>query len=265
MPPASTNPRRGGLICPEFVLAVTAAMTTCGLMLVGGTSAANAQDVSRLTQVVPMSGTVTKGGSKGKQFTGTYTIERFVDLGRQALLRRHAQGQGRQARRSPRRTCASRPPSPTTPPRRSPAPAPARSRRCRCRRCPPATPARSSSLDLGPINLNVLGLVIRTNQIQLRIDAVQGPGNLLGNLLCGITGHPEPGHGRHAGGEHAARPARPDPQRAARPAREPHNRVWGGAMRLPIAMLGHWARAPRFGERARAALWLAGAPPPSPA
>ena len=43
-------------------------------------------------------------------------------------------------------------------------------------------------VDLGPINLHVLGLVIRTNEIQLRIDAVQGPGNLLGNLLCGITG-----------------------------------------------------------------------------
>ena len=51
------------------------------------------------------------------------------------------------------------------------------------------------SLDLGPINLNVLGLVIRTNQIQLRIDAVQGPGNLLGNLLCGITGLLNPATG----------------------------------------------------------------------
>jgi hypothetical protein len=44
------------------------------------------------------------------------------------------------------------------------------------------------SLDLGPINLNLLGLVVRTNQVQVRIDAVQGAGNLLGNLLCGITG-----------------------------------------------------------------------------
>ena len=69
------------------------------------------------------------------------------------------------------------------------------------------------SLDLGPINLNVLGLVVRTNQIQLRIDAVQGPGNLLGNLLCGITGILEP---TGAPGEHAARPARADPERAAR-------------------------------------------------
>ena len=62
-------------------LAVSAVMATCGLMLVGGTSAASAQDVSRLTQVVPMSGTVTKGGQKGKQFTGTYTIQRFVNSG----------------------------------------------------------------------------------------------------------------------------------------------------------------------------------------
>jgi hypothetical protein len=51
---------------------------------------------------------------------------------------------------------------------------------------------RVLALDLGPINLNLLGLVVRTNQIQLRIDAVQGPGNLLGNLLCGITGILDP-------------------------------------------------------------------------
>src|SRR5689334_11018295 len=62
-----------------------AAMVACGLMLVGGTSAANAQDqqVARLSQVVPISGTVTKGGKafQGKDFTGTYTIERFVNSG----------------------------------------------------------------------------------------------------------------------------------------------------------------------------------------
>ena len=44
------------------------------------------------------------------------------------------------------------------------------------------------NLVLGPINLNLLGLVVRTNQINLRIDAVPGAGNLLGNLLCAITG-----------------------------------------------------------------------------
>ena len=43
------------------------------------------------------------------------------------------------------------------------------------------------NLVLGPINLNLLGLVVRTNRINLRIDAVPGAGNLLGNLLCSIT------------------------------------------------------------------------------
>ena len=58
---------------------------------------------------------------------------------------------------------------------------------------PPGNACAILSLDLGPINLNLLGLVVRTNQIQLRIDAVQGAGNLLGNLLCGITGILNPG------------------------------------------------------------------------
>jgi hypothetical protein len=34
--------------------------------------------------------------------------------------------------------------------------------------------------------------VVRTNQINLRIDAVPGEGNLLGNLLCSITGLLDP-------------------------------------------------------------------------
>ena len=44
------------------------------------------------------------------------------------------------------------------------------------------------SLVLGPLNLDLLGLVIDLNQVVLNIDAVSGAGNLLGNLLCAITG-----------------------------------------------------------------------------
>ena len=43
-----------------------------------------------------------------------------------------------------------------------------------------------------PITLDLLGLVVRTNLINVRIDAVPGPGNLLGNLLCAITGILDP-------------------------------------------------------------------------
>src|SRR4051794_26524493 len=43
-------------------------------------------------------------------------------------------------------------------------------------------------LTLGPLDLNLLGLRVQLNQVVLRITAVRGPGNLLGNLLCALTG-----------------------------------------------------------------------------
>jgi hypothetical protein len=43
-------------------------------------------------------------------------------------------------------------------------------------------------LDLGPIFLDVLGLQVDLSQIVLDVDAVPGAGNLVGNLLCAITG-----------------------------------------------------------------------------
>lgn len=42
-------------------------------------------------------------------------------------------------------------------------------------------------LTLGPLHLDLLGLVVDTNTIHLTITAQQGPGNLLGNLLCGVA------------------------------------------------------------------------------
>ena len=42
-------------------------------------------------------------------------------------------------------------------------------------------------LTLGPIDLNLLGLRVHLNQVVLDITAQSGPGNLLGNLLCGIA------------------------------------------------------------------------------
>ena len=43
-------------------------------------------------------------------------------------------------------------------------------------------------LELGPLNLDLLGLVVNLNRIVLDIDAQAGPGNLLGNLLCAVAG-----------------------------------------------------------------------------
>jgi hypothetical protein len=43
-------------------------------------------------------------------------------------------------------------------------------------------------LELGPLNLDLLGLVVNLNRVILDIDAVSGAGNLLGNLLCAVVG-----------------------------------------------------------------------------
>jgi hypothetical protein len=171
-------------------LAATAVMLSCGLMLVGGTGLASAQDgPARLTQVVPISGKSTKGN---KQFSGTYTIERFVakggkiysvgtvkgKLGNKKVTKENVQAPATVANASTpaagQAQASQVPPLPLPP-------------------LPAGNACSILSLDLGPINLNLLGLVVRTDQIQLRIDAVQGPGNLLGNLLCGITGILNPG------------------------------------------------------------------------
>jgi hypothetical protein len=64
----------------------------------------------------------------------------------------------------------------------------------------PATPAAAAgdvealatcqilNLLLGPLDLNLLGLRVQLNQVDLDITAVEGPGNLLGNLLCAVAG-----------------------------------------------------------------------------
>ena len=169
-------------------------------MLVGGTGVASAQESpARLTQVVPVTGT--------KNFKGTYTIERFVNRGGKLYSVGTLKGKVRGKRVTKENV-------------RMPATvANASGAAARASQQPPPLPlpplpagnaCSILSLDLGPINLNLLGLVVRTNQIQLRIDAVQGPGNLLGNLLCGITGILEP----ERPGQHAARAARADPERA---------------------------------------------------
>jgi hypothetical protein len=59
-----------------------------------------------------------------------------------------------------------------------------------------AAPAASAGLGscqvlnlvLGPLDLNLLGLVVHLNQVVLTITAIPGAGALLGNLLCAVAG-----------------------------------------------------------------------------
>ena len=43
-------------------------------------------------------------------------------------------------------------------------------------------------LTLGPLHLDLLGLVVDLDQVHLQITAEPGQGNLLGNLLCQVAG-----------------------------------------------------------------------------
>ena len=162
----------------RFRMAAFAVLLTCAVSL-GAAGTASAQE--------PLTRTVELTGTKG--FNGTYTIKRFAVRNGQLVTVGTVEGTMRKNGKT-RRVSKSGVRLPATvagaasgaqASQQQPPPDP----------LPPLPPGRSCSvlsLDLGPINLNLLGLVVRTNEIQLRIDAVQGPGNLLGNLLCAITG-----------------------------------------------------------------------------
>jgi hypothetical protein len=151
------------------------AMAVCAVVALAPSTAA-AQDPG-LTQVVPVDGTA----KNGKQFTGRYAIDRFTTSGGRLVsvgTLRGRLGNRRVAERGVRMpatlsggvaSAAAQPPVPPIP-----------------------GACEILNLRLGPINLDLLGLVVRTNRIQVRIDAVPGPGNLLGNLLCAITGLLDP-------------------------------------------------------------------------
>ncbi len=51
----------------------------------------------------------------------------------------------------------------------------------------PAATTQILNLHLGPIHLDLLGLVVDTSQICLNVTAQSGPGNLLGNLLTDVA------------------------------------------------------------------------------
>ena len=153
----------------RICLAVIAAMLTCGLFA----GSAQAQQAAPLTQKVPLTGT--------KGFKGTYTIEKFVSQGGKLFAVGKVVGKAKGGKRVTKENV------------KMPASVTSGAAGAQSSQIPPITGACNIlNLVLGPIDLNVLGLRVRTNQINLRIDAVPGPGNLVGNLLCGITGLLDP-------------------------------------------------------------------------
>lgn len=147
---------------------------------------------------VPITGTA----ADGQTFTGTLDVERFEAVGDQLLAIGQVSGKfsggkpvNHQAVAIPVQSITSGAATgfggPTTGSlqrKGSVAPAtwdPSRS--------PTIIPAQAGACDilnlvLGPLHLDLLGLVVDLNQVVLDITAQSGAGNLLGNLLCAVAG-----------------------------------------------------------------------------
>jgi hypothetical protein len=154
-------------------LAAIAVTLSCALVL-GVTSTAGAATTPQLTKKVPMTGTA----KNGKKFKGTFTIDRFAR--RNGKLYAVGTLKGKLNHQTVSRHVR----------------IPAKLRNANGAKSAqiPPTPGACQilSLTLQPIDLNLLGLRVRTSRIDLLIEGVRGPGNLLGNLLCAITGLLDP-------------------------------------------------------------------------
>jgi len=147
-------------------LAAFAAMLSCALTL-GVTATAGAQTAP--TQDMAKRIAVTGTAKNGKKFKGTYTINRFVKRGGKVLAVGTLKGRlkhrnvSRRGVRIPVSGFAEQ--------------GGAMSSQLVC---------RVLTLTLGPLDLNLLGLRVQLNQVNLRITAIPG-GGLLGDLLCGLS------------------------------------------------------------------------------
>jgi hypothetical protein len=129
------------------------------------TATAGAATTQDLTKRIPVTGTA----KNGKTFKGTYTIDRFVSRGDQVFAVGTLKGRLKHrhvARRDVRIPVSSFGDAGS-----------AQSAQLVC---------RVLTLTLGPLDLNLLGLRVQLNQVNLRITAIPG-GGLLGDLLCGVA------------------------------------------------------------------------------
>jgi hypothetical protein len=160
-----------------------AAVAAFALLLIGGAGPAAAQTTGSSTPLAKVM-KLTGKAKNGKKFTGTFTINRFTYRTRSGKHIMYAVGtvKGRFKGRSVTRRNVFVPASVARQAQTSQAQIP-----------PTPNACTILSLHLGAIDLNLLGLRVRTNPIDALIEAVPGANALLGNLLCTITGLLDPG------------------------------------------------------------------------
>ena len=143
------------------------------------TSVAQAQgQVPRSAGIaVPVTGTATAADGTVRTLTGTFTIQRFARAQRQIVAMGTLVG-----------TLTSAAPDAVAQTFVTQASIPLANNNATAADVSALATCDILHLVLGPLDLNLLGLVVHLDQVVLDITAVTGAGNLLGNLLCAITG-----------------------------------------------------------------------------
>ena len=176
----------GGLTHYARVLAATLALAVVALVGGGGAQAASAQTVTNEFGTLTTS-KVTGHTSKGATFAGKYHVTKFVT--RNGHLKAVGHLSGTLTKKSGATKAVS-----------ERVRMPVNMSATRAANTTSALPTTSSTastsavscdvlhLVLGPLDLDLLGLVVHLDKVVLDITAVPGAGALLGNLLCAVAG-----------------------------------------------------------------------------
>ena len=166
------------------LLAASVTLAIVGLVGGAGAQSASAQSTENAFGTMKVS-KVTGTAAHGRTFAGHYNVKRFIttDSGKTkavgtlkgTLTKRNGQSESVTKRgvRMPVRPGASSVSGlPATPGTVTPS----------------VAGCEVLDLVLGPLDLNLLGLVVHLDRVHLNITAVPGAGELLGNLLCAVAG-----------------------------------------------------------------------------
>src|SRR5262245_23850601 len=160
-PPTPPGGRKGEGHMRVSLVLCTALVAICSI--VAATSAATAAPPATAAVPVPITGTLPGGGT----FNGTFDLQRFANQNRQVVAIGALSGTLTNAAGTVLGTV-----------NKLPLTIPLANLNGSC---------QILNLTLGPLDLDLLGLQVHLNQVHLNITAQQGPGNLLGNLLCSVA------------------------------------------------------------------------------
>jgi hypothetical protein len=185
-PDGSATPATGFLGRSTRVLALAVTLAVIGLVGGSGAQAASAQTVTNEFGTLHTS-KVTGHTANGATFTGKYHATKFV------TRNGHLKAVGHLAGTLTKKNGATKAVSERVR-------MPVNMRATRAANTTSALPTTSSTagtsalscnvlhLVLGPLDLDLLGLVVHLDKVVLDITAVPGAGALLGNLLCAVVG-----------------------------------------------------------------------------